>query len=380
MSAEEEQGLKLIEAVDKTLPRMRTKSLDLSFNELAEMYKARELVIDPEFQRYFRWSEEQQSRFIESLILELPIPPIFVVERSTGVYELVDGLQRLSSYLHFIGQLRTLNTEADTPLELSGCDMVKELNGQTFDSLPQAIRLKVKRYFVRVEVVKKESDYEISYHVFKRLNTGGEPLNDQEVRNCSIRLLDKGKFISLLAELKETGPFKTCMDPLSEEARSRRQDEEYVLRFFAFKNDRSNFKHHVGDFMTAFAEKVATGAIPFDYHEERTVFQQTFGALNIIMGRDVFCRFMMKNSKKLSAGQLRPNYFEAFSLGILPHLDRLDLADVELLSRLSNALTDLRFDKEFAQVTGAGVNYPGPLNERILLVTRTVERVLDGTN
>lgn len=67
------------------------------------MYKNMELTISPDYQRLFRWEEEKQSRFVESLILEMPVPPIFVIETDDGVYELIDGLQRISSYLHFRG-------------------------------------------------------------------------------------------------------------------------------------------------------------------------------------------------------------------------------------------------------------------------------------
>lgn len=387
MDKDRTQAIDLIEAVDRTSPKMRTRSYDMSFNELAEMYRNEELIIHPEFQRNFRWSAEQQSRFIESLILELPIPPIFVIERDSGAYELIDGLQRLSSYLHFIGYLKAVRSgkvpstdnQTEPPLILTGCDMVQELNDHTFESLPMALRIRLKRCFVRIEVVKKESRYDIGYHVFKRLNTGGEPLTDQEVRNCSIRLLDQGRFISFLRDLAANPDFVECMAPLSQEARDRRQDEEYVLRFFAFKNDRENFKHNVGEFMTSYAEKVASQDVPFDFFQEEDCFRRTFSTLRAILGQDVFCRFINKNGREISAGQLRPNYFEAFSLGIQAHLARINVNDPSLLGTISDSFIKLRFEPDFIKVTGAGVNYGGPLNARIQLVSNVLERVLDGT-
>lgn len=94
----------LIENVDSQIIKIRTKSLDVSFNELYDMYQNGELIISPDYQRLFRWGEEKQSRFVESLILEMPVPPIFVIETDDGIYELIDGLQRISSYLHFRGE------------------------------------------------------------------------------------------------------------------------------------------------------------------------------------------------------------------------------------------------------------------------------------
>ena len=106
VSSKGEASLRAI--VDRTAVMAKTRRLDISFNELLDMYQAEpaELEIRPEFQRVFVWSKVQQSRFIESLLLELPIPPIYVVEdNSEGHYLLIDGLQRMSSYLHFRGQL-----------------------------------------------------------------------------------------------------------------------------------------------------------------------------------------------------------------------------------------------------------------------------------
>ena len=146
----------LVQNIDNQIIQIRTKSLDVSFNELYDMYKDGELAIAPDYQRLFRWDEEKQSRFIESLILEMPVPPIFVIETENGVYELIDGLQRISSYLHFRGE--KLGDENRESLVLNGCDIVEELNGLSYDELPKTLQIKIKRSFVRMEVIKKESE------------------------------------------------------------------------------------------------------------------------------------------------------------------------------------------------------------------------------
>ena len=132
----------LVQNVDNQIIKIRTKSLDVSFNELYDMYSDGELAISPDYQRLFRWDEEKQSRFIESLILEMPVPPIFVIETENGVYELIDGLQRVSSYLHFRSE--KLGEEKRKPLILTGCDIVEELNGLSYDNLPKALQIKIK--------------------------------------------------------------------------------------------------------------------------------------------------------------------------------------------------------------------------------------------
>ena len=100
----------LIESIAATLRKASTTSLDLSFNELLDMSESGELNITPDYQRLFRCSEGQRSRFIESA-LEMPVPPIFVIEEGDGTYQMIDGLQRISSYLHMRGKLAALHLD-----------------------------------------------------------------------------------------------------------------------------------------------------------------------------------------------------------------------------------------------------------------------------
>jgi hypothetical protein len=206
-------GTQLIDSIAATVRQASTQALDISFNELLDMYETEELNIRPDYQRLFRWSEGKQSRFIESLILGMPVPPIFVIEESDGRYQLIDGLQRISSYLHLRGKLNAPHLDPPvTPgemLVLSDCDIVRDLNGLTYDDFPTSLQIRVKRAFIRVEVVRKETDPHFKYHMFKRLNTGGELLSDQEVRNCTIRLLDS-RFPDFIIRMSNNDAFREC--------------------------------------------------------------------------------------------------------------------------------------------------------------------------
>src|SRR5690606_10020930 len=141
-------------AIAGEVRRANTQALDISFNELLDMAEGGELNIRPDYQRLFRWSEGQRSRFIESLILEMPVPPIFVIEEDDGKYQLIDGLQRISSYLHFRGALDAPHLDPPVvkgeKLQLVDCDVVDKLNGLTFDGLPSALQIRLKRAFIRV--------------------------------------------------------------------------------------------------------------------------------------------------------------------------------------------------------------------------------------
>src|ERR1700730_8970612 len=100
--------------------QLRTDAVDFSFGEIVNLHHAKEIVIAPEYQRLFRWSDEQKSRLIESILVELPIPPIFLIEGQDGILELIDGLQRVSSVIQFIS---AADIQKD-PLVLTGCDLI----------------------------------------------------------------------------------------------------------------------------------------------------------------------------------------------------------------------------------------------------------------
>jgi uncharacterized protein with ParB-like and HNH nuclease domain len=233
--ATESDKMLILNAVDARRKGAETKALDVSLNELADMYSSEELTIHPEYQRLFRWSTKKQSQFIESLLLEMPIPPIFVIELDEGKWELIDGLQRVSTYLHYRGELHA--PELDPPIKkgdkliLEECDIVKELNGHNYDDLPLALQIRLKRHFLHVETVRRETDNHFRYYMFKRLNTGGETLSNQEVRNCTIRLLGD-EFNKFIIKQSKNSAFRECIETISEDNRRMMVDIELVLRFF----------------------------------------------------------------------------------------------------------------------------------------------------
>ncbi len=203
--------LTIEEAMEKETGQIRTETLDLSFGEIVSLHSSdpKELISAPEYQRLFRWSNEQRSRLIESILLELPIPRIFVVENATGVIELIDGLQRISSVIQFI-EPGALELEA---LEPEGCDLIKELNGKRFADLPLKLRLRLKRSSIRTVLIKRQSTSKLRYEMFKRLNTGGANLAPREIRNCTARMLENGQqFYAFLQNCAGFGPFQTCSD------------------------------------------------------------------------------------------------------------------------------------------------------------------------
>lgn len=362
----------LIAAVDTRLKQVHTRSLDVSFNELLDMHSSNELNITPDYQRLFQWSEGARSRFIESLLLQMPVPPIYVVEEDDGKYLLIDGLQRISSYLHLRGQLEA--DHLDPPvrlgakLVLSECDIVTELNGQTFDDLGTALQIRLKRAFVRVEVVRKGSDPKFKYYMFKRLNTGGEILSEQQIRNCTIRLLNS-RFNDFIIRLSRVESFRKCTESLTMQRRLEAFDQELVLRFFAFKNNRDNFKHDVADFLTKYMESMSDPNSPdiFNYEREEAIFVKTFKILELALGDEAFS-YANKARTKLTGG-FSVYHYEAFTIGLQTCIDRVEVDQQDQINRLEQIFREIKLNEAFIGITtGGGKNSPGPLNDRIKFV------------
>lgn len=366
----------LIENVDNQIIKIRTKSLDVSFNELYDMYKDGELVISPDYQRLFRWELEKQSRFIESLILEMPVPPIFVIETDDGIYELIDGLQRISSYLHFRGEkLNSFDTNNDyltddyKGLTLVGCDIVKDLNGLSFSQLPKALQIKLKRSFVRMEVIKKESQTSLKYHMFKRLNTGGELLSAQEIRNCTIRLLGSAG-IEFIEECSNNCDFQQVIGWLPDDKKKTKYDQELVLRFFAIKNNLDGYRYPVTEFLTKYLEVMTQDRAKFDFIKEKEIFDKTFRYINTKIGQSAFSGYTKDHHLRR---ELTLYYFDSISISIAKHIDRiLQLDDQNLVA---NAIEDLKSSDDLNNYKTGSIN---GVRSRMELVSKAISDAIGG--
>jgi|TARA_A100001518_G_C1223668_1_gene69670 hypothetical protein len=366
----------LILSLEQSVEKVHTQSLDLSFNELLDMYTNDELDINPDYQRLFRWSQGAQSRFIESLLLEMPVPPIYVVESEMGKYQLIDGLQRFSSYLHLRGKLSAEHLEPKINegdfLELQECDIVPDLNGYKYENLPTSLKIRLKRAFVRVEVVRKGSDNKFRYHMFKRLNTGGEALTNQQLRNCTIRMLDS-TFIDFVIRMSRSSNFKECTSNISKQQGLGSFDQELVLRYFSLKNYRQNFVHDVADFLTEYMEAISdpeNDEITFNYEEEERIFEKLFLVLNRALGDKSFGR----SGRTGIQSNFSVYHFESICTGLVSKLDEINPEDPSHIEKLRESLEEVKGDPDFIEVTtGGGKNSPGPLNRRIQIIINKLE-------
>ena len=296
--------MELQQEIDKTRAEIRTDGYPISIGEWISIYEKGELDIHPEFQRFFRWSLRQKSRLIESLLLGIPIPQIFVAQRPDGVWDVVDGLQRLSTVFQFVGILVDENKKKLPALTLEATPYLPGLEGRRWEddghpdqSLTSAQRLLIKRAKISVSIILKESDDMAKFELFQRLNTGGSMLSDQEVRN-SILVMMNPDFYRWLRQLSEDPNFSACV-ALSDRAVEEQYDMELVLRFIVFRAMVPALFANLGDlgeFLTDKAKALAQDKT-FDLKREEAAFRETFGILASVLGDDAFRRFDKKRNR-----------------------------------------------------------------------------------
>ncbi len=265
---------KILSDIENSRNTLQTDKLDMSFGEIMNMYERDEIIINPDFQRLYRWTDYQKTRFIESVIIGIPIPPIFVAEDSQGRWEVVDGLQRLSTIFSFFGILK--NMPEKNNWILGAGDMIQTLDGFTCDTLPLKIQLNIKRSSFRIEIIKWNSQYDLRFELFNRLNTGGTPLTNQEIRNSLYRSISS-KFNDYLKELSAYQNFVDVVD-IPKEKIDQLYLEELVLRFMSLYRNRQHVNKSIALHMTDFMKQCVEND-NFKYDQYSQIFKKTFDIL-----------------------------------------------------------------------------------------------------
>lgn len=374
----------LQDEIDKRAQEIHTDRYSMSISEAVSMYHDGDLDIHPEFQRIFRWNLEQQSRLIESVFLGIPIPAIFVAQRRDGVWDVVDGVQRLSTILRFMGALNDENGQTVGSMPLVASEYLKHLTGivwsdeilvdesesKMLTALSDAQRRVFKRARLDFHIIQKESDERAKFDLFQRLNSGTR-LSEQEARHCLAVMLDP-EFSKWLYGLSEYPAYDNTM-AISEKQEQESYGVESVLRFLSFTNstaDELNKMRDVGDFMTHKMREFIDDP-SFDRTEEAQKFKFVFGLLNEQLGEDAFKRPTTSNG---SARRFSISAFEAISVGLALNHERWKaLKPSELHRRLEEAIHNVWEDQEFQERAGSGKR----ANQRIPFMVKIGNRHFD---
>lgn len=323
----------LREEIEQRSKEIITDNYSMSVGELISMYKERDLDIHPEFQRFFRWSNTQKSRLIESFLLNFPVPPIFVYQRIDGVWDIVDGLQRVSTILQFAGVYENEDGKVMDPLVLEGTKLLPSMEGKKYEDedpnkdFGDAERRYFKKARLGIIILKKESDETGQYEVFQRLNTGGTSLSPQEVRNCLMVMTNRNLF-KIIKDMSEYPHFLDSLR-LNDKAMDERMDMEIVTRFICLRHEDPEIFKKVDDFSDYLNEKIIQlfNDTKINWDEEMTIFQKTFDAIYSAVGDDAFCRYSVEDGK-FKGGFYLPS-FEFVAVSIGRHNGEVDIAHLK---------------------------------------------------
>ena len=231
-----------------------TDSVQVTIGEIANMYQSHELNINPEFQRLFRWSDKRKSNFIESILIGIPIPPAFVFENEDGTWELIDGLQRISTILEFMGMLRNPDTSETMRSVLASTKYLPALRGTVWEAqntqevaLDKPHQLFFRRHRFDFQILKYPSDPSTKYDLFQRLNRGGAYANEQEVRTCAM-VLYNAEFTQRLRLLAAQEDFQTSFR-VTEDQRKSQKDLEYAVRLLVHTFEYLDTNQDVQEFL-----------------------------------------------------------------------------------------------------------------------------------
>ena len=227
----QQEDLSQVNFLEKKQRELLTSTIDYNLESLTTLITKRIIDLAPKYQRRFRWDDNRKSKLVESFLMNVPVPPIFLNEDDFGKYSVIDGKQRLSAINEFV----------TGKLTLKGLEVFKDLNGLNLFDLPIEFQNSIKiRATIRAIIILRQSDKDIKYEVFQRLNTGGVKLNAQEIRNSAFPSLLNDKIL----ELSEDKGFHKVLG-IKAKTKSRiyqeMKDAELILRFFALRKNWSKY-------------------------------------------------------------------------------------------------------------------------------------------
>lgn len=348
----------LQEQLDSNRRTVSFDNYDITVRQLYSMISEGQIELQPEYQRHFIWDSSRQSQLIESIFLGIPVPNLFMATNSDSTWEVIDGLQRLTSIVNFIGDddVRLRINANTTKLKISGLEKISTMNGSYFEDLPMSVQHMFMTRPIRVTVLNDKSDFSVRYDLFERLNTGGVILHPQEIRNC----VYIGEFKDFIKECSENVFFKNSVK-MTESSERTGNREELILKFFAYYEDRNLFVHSVKEFLNDFMEK-KTKRFP-NRGALRELFNQTFEIINEFLPMGI----VRGNRVNITPLVL----FEAISIGV---------ADL-IVNKNANLITAVKLqallnNEDLKRLTTGATNSRNKLNERIDYVTNYVRNVV----
>lgn len=307
-----------------------TQPLDRPLTDLYSECKRGILELRPYYQRYNVFDKKKKSRLIESALLNIPIPVIYLAEEEDFSSSVIDGQQRLQSFFDFF----------DNKYTLSGLNVLTELNNKKFREIEKKLQNKILNYSLRCILIKKESHPDLRFDIFERLNTGAVQLNDMELRNC-IYFGNYNELLIKLTKNKDWGNATGFKYP-----HKRMLDREMILRFFALYDNFNTYSGKMKKFLNTYMEKNRT-LNEEELKSKENLFKNSIRTVYTIFGNKSFKGFNLgtgQNPDGIWDTRLNKSIFDMVMLNIARYPSNQLIRNADLI-RLS--LVDLLIDENF---------------------------------
>ena len=345
---------------------VKTQNVEYDLDTLVKRIENKAIKLDPEYQRRHRWTQETSSRLIESLILNIPIPVIFLsqdvdvddeTDDTTSRYTVIDGQQRLTAIYEFM----------KNNLSLVGLETLQELNGSFYKNLPSFLVRRLEERTIKCLRIDSTVDAQVKFDIFERLNTGSVKLESQELRNATAR----GRFNDAIKNWATLPAFRSLIqvDPdevLVNPKIQKMEDVELVLRFFALRDKRyKNFRKGFREFITASLvefNQLSVQDIKFKAEEFKTYME----FLLAHAGNFAFAKWRILQGNERRMSTFNAAVYDAVAVGLSEAFSSEDV--YRRPQRVSKALSGYKTlfeDQDFFSAVGGSVNDAAKIDVRI---------------
>ena len=328
-----------------------TDKKDFTLSNIKEMFDDGEIITDPDYQRDFVYTQKQSSKLIESMLIGIPIPTVYLCQEADGTWSVIDGQQRITSFVYFL----------KNEFPLKGLTELKELNGLYFKDMEKPLQRRLKQSSLGAICILKESQ-NLKYEIFARLNQGAVSLKPQELRNCIYR----GSCNKMLIELANN----KYLPVLFKDENKRMQYQERVLRFFALRNFteyKSSMLKTMNDYMIVHqnddSEKI---------EKSKALFNRTIDIIKQVLGETAFLAINREDGKVIEkfSGSVYDSIIIPFSFfgnhDLMAHADEI-----------RNAINNLKqYDDEYRENTYAATGSKNRVIGRIVKVYNLLKDIV----
>ena len=335
-----------------------------TMDNLIKRLKHNEIDLNPDFQRSpDLWKKKIQSRLIESLLIKLPIPAFYFDASDENKWQVVDGLQRLSTIQHFI---------IKNSLKLKDMEYLKEFEGETFEALPRTLQRRIEEAPVTLYLIKPGTPIEVKYSLFYRINTGGLTLNSQEVRHALSQSVNNAQASNFLKKLSDLEIFQKCVRVSDK----RMLDKELILRYISFKlnhfesykgpmiKNLNNTMEHLGNLHTSKLDWLEKG------------FKQAINLAWDIFGKNAFRKKKKAIDKSAKGGVINRALFEVIAV-VFSNLSDKGVAEIkESQNDFINKYSELMNDKDFYDSISISTTYAKNVRLRFNEIMKIVNTYL----